>query len=252
MTKTFPQPLTWTNEEANIRWMPLELPIASPLHLPSCSFVQQHIRPSMTTRGAIRRDSIVTHLSSSCIISSYFWMTLAPSGDSRHLAEKMRFHEASGRLFPISSKWPILQNIVLLRRIWKCHRSDNRSRCMTRAKSCFFFLFLAFFFFFHAPCWGWLTGGGGVWIWRRESGSAAAVLGPIWGLLQPLACSYSLQSSLQESPVITHTRFTFTCFLPQVKHIAAHGAWMPRIHYGILIIALISTFLFLGASNLWK
>lgn len=116
--------------------------------LPLCSFVQQHIRWSMTTRGAIRRDSIVTHLSSSCIISSYFWMTLAPSGDSRHLAEKMRFHEASGRLFPISSKWPILQNIVLLHRIWKCHRSDNRSRCMTRAKLFFFFLSFAFLFFF--------------------------------------------------------------------------------------------------------
>lgn len=115
--------------------------LASPLHLPSCSFVQQHIRPRMTTRGAIRRDSIVTHLSSSCIISSYFWMTLAPSGDSRHLAEKMRFHEASERLFSISSKWPILQNIVFLRRIWKCHRSDNRSKLF------FFFLFFAFFFF---------------------------------------------------------------------------------------------------------
>lgn len=82
------------------------------LHLPPGSFVQQHIRRSMMTRGATRRDRIATHLSSSCIISSYFWMTLAPSGDSRHLAEKMRFHEARKRLFPISSKRPILQNIA--------------------------------------------------------------------------------------------------------------------------------------------
>lgn len=36
-------------------------------------------------------DEIHTHLSSSCIISSYFWMTLTPSADSKHLQRGWNF-----------------------------------------------------------------------------------------------------------------------------------------------------------------
>lgn len=68
-------------------------PILSRFNLPSCSFIQQHIHLSMMTYSVIRRDTICTHLSSSCIISSYFWMTLAPSWDSRHLQRRWDFYK---------------------------------------------------------------------------------------------------------------------------------------------------------------
>lgn len=225
--------------------------LASPLHLPSCSFVQQHIRPRMTTRGAIRRDSIVTHLSSSCIISSYFWMTLAPSGDSRHLAEKMRFHEASERLFSISSKWPILQNIVFLRRIWKCHRSDSRSRCMTRAKLFFFFLFFAFFFFSCAVL-GVTHGWGrsvnlekGVWIRCCSS----------WAHLRPPATAgMFLLTAVQPARVGSHYSHTLHIHLFPTTGQAyrcsrSEGASYSLWHFNHCINLHI---FFLGASNIWK
>lgn len=216
--------------------------LASPLHLPSCSFVQQYIRPRHAVQYAeIASSRTCPAVASSPHISGWPWHppeipgTLQRRWDFTRRARGYFQYLPSGQYSKTLFFYAAFESAIaaiIARDAWL-------------EQNYFSFFFSLLFFFFHASCWGWLTGGGGVWIWRRESGYAAALLGPIWGLLQPLACSYSLQSSLQESAVITHARFTFTCFLPQVKHIAAHGARVPRIHYGILIIALISTSFFL-------
>lgn len=66
------------------------------------------------TYSVIRWDKIRTHLSRSCIISSYFWMTLAPSGDSRHLQRRWDFTtHAKGYIQYLPR--PIFQNIIFMR-----------------------------------------------------------------------------------------------------------------------------------------
>lgn len=58
------------------------------------------------TLSVTRWDKCGTHLSSSCIISSYFWMTLAPSAVSKHLQRRWNFtSHAKGRanIFPGSN-----------------------------------------------------------------------------------------------------------------------------------------------------
>lgn len=161
------------------------------------------------THGAIGWDKIGTHLSSSCIISSYFWMTLAPSGDSRHLQRRWDFtRHAKGYIQYLPSgqrsKTPFLWGI------WNCISQRLLLEMHDRSE-------------IHLLIWRVghtggeeLTGGGDAWIWRRGSGCAAGAPGPTGALLRRLACSCSLVSSLRRSGVFTYKDIILHLFL---KHL---------------------------------
>ncbi len=88
-----------------IRGHPI-LSLSTLFNLPPCSFIQWYIHLRMMTYSVICRDKIHTHLSSSCIISSYFWMTLAPSADSRHLQRRWNFTahaKVISNIFPVAN-----------------------------------------------------------------------------------------------------------------------------------------------------
>lgn len=70
-------------------------------YLSLCSFYSATHTSSMMTYSVTHWDKIHTHLSSSCIISSYFWMTLAPSADSRHLQRRWDFTTHAKVIFNI-------------------------------------------------------------------------------------------------------------------------------------------------------
>lgn len=147
------------------------------------------------TYSVSRWDKICTHLYSSCIISSYFWMTLAPSADSRHLQRRWNFTahaKVISYIFPVANipKHHFYE-------AFKTERLIHTEKMHEQAR----------IHFCNVPCWRRerrLTGGRGVWIWRRGSGCAAASPGPISARQLLLAYSYSLESNLRRSRIITY------------------------------------------------
>lgn len=84
----------------------------------------------MMPYGAIHQHRIGSNLSSSCIISSYFWMTLAPSADSRHL-RKDEILQPMQRLYSISFQWLIFQSLIFTRPLEQLIQSLIHVKCMT-------------------------------------------------------------------------------------------------------------------------
>lgn len=163
------------------------------------------------TYSVIRWDKIRTHLSRSCIISSYFWMTLAPSGDSRHLQRRWDFTtHAKGYIQYLPR--PIFQNIIFMRPLKQL--TERLSLEMHDHSEIHFFNLLR---------WAQerrLTGRRGVWIWRRGSGCAAGAPGPTSAHRLLLAYSYSLESNLRRSGVITYTGTTIHHYhITHITHI---------------------------------
>lgn len=155
------------------------------------------------TYSVIHYDKIHTHLSSSCIISSYFWRTLVPSGDSWHLQRRWDFTAhakvTSNILYPVSlaSNPKILFYEPLKHFMVQLSLEMHEQRSLICNLLCWI-------------QWKRLTGRGGVWFLRRGPGCAAEAPGPISTHRQPLACSYSLEPNLRRSGVIAYRKYNRT------------------------------------------